>query len=80
MTRRLHVAALVAVLLVFGPGTAAAQYLDPGVGSLLLQGLIALIAAVVTTGAIYWRRIKGFVDRLRRRGAAGGSGANAKGG
>lgn len=36
----------------------AYAYIDPGTGSILLQGLIAAIAGIVVTGKLYWSRIK----------------------
>jgi hypothetical protein len=71
--RTLRLASLGIVLLFVLPRRAAAQYLDPGVGGLLVQALVALIAAAVATSAVYWRRIKRIVSRLRRRGTAGPS-------
>jgi len=38
----------------------AHAYLDPGTGSILLQGLIAAVAGVMATGGLYWSRIKNF--------------------
>lgn len=38
----------------------ALAYLDPGTGSMILQGILGAIAAVAVAGKIYWRRIKGF--------------------
>ena len=38
----------------------ANAYIDPGTGSLLLQGLIAGIAAGAYTLKLYWYRIKNF--------------------
>lgn len=35
----------------------AYAYLDPGTGSILLQGLIALLAGVGMTARMYWARI-----------------------
>lgn len=35
-------------------------YLDPGTGSMLLQGLLAGIMALGVTIGIYWRRFKAF--------------------
>lgn len=49
------------------PSTAAAQYLDPGTGSMLLQGLIALIGATLLTIGIYWRATMELIRRVRRR-------------
>jgi len=41
----------------------AYAYLDPGTGSILLQGLIAAIAGAMITGRLYWSRIKNFFSR-----------------
>ncbi len=41
----------------------ANAYIDPGTGSLLLQGLIAGIAAGAYTLKLYWYKIKGFFLR-----------------
>lgn len=38
----------------------AHAYLDPGTGSLLLQGLIATIAAGTATASIYWSKIRAY--------------------
>jgi hypothetical protein len=35
-------------------------YLDPGTGSILLQGLIATVATVLATGKFWWHRVKSF--------------------
>ncbi len=48
-----------ALILIATTGTAHA-YIDPGVGSILLQGLIAFIAAASVTIGHYWHRIKSF--------------------
>ena len=44
----------------------AYAYLDPGLGSMLLQGLIAGVAAASVVVSGYWSRIKGFFDRRRK--------------
>ncbi len=36
-------------------------YLDPGSGSLLLQGLAAGVAGAAVTAKVYWRRAKRFL-------------------
>ncbi len=36
----------------------AFAYLDPGTGSIILQGLIAGLAMAAAAGSMYWRRIK----------------------
>lgn len=38
----------------------AFAYLDPGTGSLLLQGLIGAIAVGAFTVKLYWQKFKGF--------------------
>ena len=43
--------------------TAAFAYLDPGTGSILLQGLIAGLAAIAVTGRLFWARIKGIFSK-----------------
>lgn len=43
---------------------AAFAYIDPGTGSILIQGLIAAIAAVGVTLKLYWHR---FVGMFRRK-------------
>ena len=45
----------------------ASAYLDPGTGSILLQGLIAGIAATMTFASIYWQKTKGLLRWLLRR-------------
>lgn len=46
----------------------AFAYLDPGTGSIILQGLIAAFAAVAVTARIYWRKIADFLrDPFNRR-------------
>jgi len=55
-----------AALLLFVPRPAEA-YLDPGTGSMLLQGLIAVIGATLATVGIYWRTTRDLFRRLLRR-------------
>ncbi len=38
----------------------AYAYLDPGTGSMLLQGLIAGLAAIISVLSIYWQKVKSF--------------------
>ncbi len=44
-------------MLLIVPGVAWA-YLDPGVGSMLIQGLIATLAAVGYGIRVYWKRLR----------------------
>lgn len=42
------------------PGELCLLYLDPGAGSLVVQGLIALAAGTAVTVRLYWKRVKRF--------------------
>ena len=39
-------------------------YLDPGTGSIILQGLIAGFLAIAAAGSVFWQRIKSFFAKL----------------
>ena len=39
-------------------------YLDPGTGSIILQGLIAGFLAIAAAGSLFWQRIKSFFAKL----------------
>lgn len=43
--------------------TPAFAYLDPGTGSMLLQGLIGGIAIAASFLSIYWQKVKDFFGR-----------------
>lgn len=44
-----------------------AAYLDPGTGSMFLQGAIAVIAATVAAVGVYWRAARDLVRRIAGR-------------
>ena len=46
---------LLATMLVAAPAFA---YIDPGTGSFLVQGIIAVFIGVGVTGKLYWHKIK----------------------
>lgn len=46
-------------------GTAHA-YLDPGTGSILLQGLIAGVAGGLVVMKLYWAKVKSFFSRDKK--------------
>ena len=50
------------LLAILAPTTAFA-YIDPGTGSILIQGLIAAIAAIGVTLKLYWHRFVAFFRR-----------------
>ena len=41
----------------------AYAYLDPGTGSMLLTGLIAGLATVISFLSIYWQKVKAFFSK-----------------
>ena len=42
----------------------AYSYLDPGTGSMLIQAVIAIIAATSLFLSMFWKRVKAFLNRL----------------
>jgi len=58
--KKQNIAGIMLLLLIVQPAHA---YLDPGTGSIILQGLIAAVAAVAVTGKLYWEKIKSFFSR-----------------
>lgn len=51
---------------IFMFNTHAHAYLDPGLGSIILQGIIAAIAATSLTIKIYWQKIKTFFKKRKK--------------
>ena len=41
-------------------------YLDPGTGSILLQGLIGGIASAIAFLSIYWQKVKEFFSKKKK--------------
>lgn len=73
--------AQVAILLLFASSAPAYAYLDPGTGSLVLQGIIAAIAAGLGAVSIFWSRLRSMMSRIfgRSRDRAGdGRGADKR--
>lgn len=52
----------------------AFAYLDPGTGSMLLQGLLAGLLAAAATIRIFWKRIKIFFYRFTNKKDKSGNG------
>jgi len=42
-------------------------YIDPGTGSMLVQAVLAAIAAVSVSIGIFWHQIRSFLNRLFNR-------------
>jgi hypothetical protein len=68
---RLFGTALTAVfgglLILASATTPAFAYLDPGAGSMLLQGILAAVAGSVFALKQYWRRVASLLRRKPRR-------------
>ena len=47
--------------------TSAHAYIDPGVGSIILQAIIGAIAATSLTIKIYWQKIKSFFKKNKNK-------------
>lgn len=60
---------IVLTVLVLLASSPAYAYLDPGTGSILVQGLLAALAAASATVAAFWSQIRGFFSRRRGPGA-----------
>ena len=59
--KRSHIIFAVAWLLIFAPDALA--YLDPGTGRLIVQSVVAAVAAAGFAIRLYWRRIQGWFRR-----------------
>ena len=44
----------------------AYAYIDPGMGSMILQALIGGIAAALTSIAIFWNKLKSFFNKKEK--------------
>jgi len=62
------------VLLLSAGHTAAHAYLDPGTGSIILQGLIAGIIGTAALARMYWARLKMLLRRSLDRDQGEGNG------
>ena len=43
----------------------ALAYIDPGSGSIILQALLGVLAAVGASVSIYWNKIKNFIKMIK---------------
>jgi uncharacterized membrane protein len=55
------------VIFLFFVTPSAYAYIDPGTGSLLVQGLLAAVAGAMVTIRFYWQRIVAFFGRDKNR-------------
>ena len=54
----------------------AHAYLDPGTGSMIIQGIVGVIAGAAVVGRLYWEKIKGFFPRRRTMAEQDGNNAS----
>ena len=63
---KLKINFIVAIMVICFWVTPAYAYLDTGTGSILLQGLLAGIAGLVTIITFYWGKVKIFFSKISR--------------
>ena len=56
--------AILILFLIFN--SKAYAYIDPGIGSIILQAIIGGIAATIFTIKIYWQKIKVFFKKKKK--------------
>lgn len=69
MGRRSGFVFAIATVLVLGCHAPAHAYLDPGTGSMILQGLIGAVVGGLIALKLYWARLKNFLSSGRSRGS-----------
>jgi len=52
------------IFIFFLPSVNAYAYLDPGTGSLILQALLGVLAAVGAYITLYWRKFKNLINKI----------------
>lgn len=52
------------ILILFSNQNAYA-YIDPGIGSMLLQSLLVIFAAIATFFSVFWSKIKNFFSKKK---------------
>ena len=55
---------LVALCVLMFSANPAYAYLDPGTGSMMIQALLAAIAAISVSVGIFWGRLRSFFGRF----------------
>jgi len=58
---------ILTIFFIFFFNTKAYAYIDPGIGSIILQGIIGAIAATSITIKIYWQKIKNFFQKKDKK-------------
>lgn len=57
---------VIAVLVLFALSAPAQAYIDPGSGSMIVQGILAALAALAVTAKLWWHRLLVLL-RIRKR-------------
>jgi len=57
-------AILITPVIYFLMPTHAYAYFDPGTGSIILQAIVAALAAIATTTSYYWEKVKGLYIKI----------------
>ena len=52
------------IFIFFAPSANAYAYLDPGTGSMILQALLGVLAAVGAYITLYWRKFKNLLNKI----------------
>lgn len=55
------------VVLLFFPSNNAYAYLDPGTGSIILQAIFGLIAAIGAYITLFWRKFKDLIRKILKK-------------
>ena len=58
---------LIIFLTAFLIASPAHSYLDPGLGSLLLQSLLGGVAVALGVISVFWQKIKSFIFKFRKK-------------
>jgi len=55
------------IFIFFLPSINAYAYLDPGTGSLILQALLGVLAAIGAYITLYWRKLKNLINKIFKK-------------
>jgi len=58
---------ILVILLNLSTTTNSFAYIDPGMGSILIQSIIGAIAAGISIISIYWEKFKNFFKNLKKK-------------
>lgn len=70
MARQFGFVSAIVIALLAAWHTPAHAYLDPGTGSMILQGIIGAVVGGLIAVKLYWARIKDFFSARRTRRSA----------